>query len=103
MVTAVAAPVRHELWELDSKGVGTLRPHPGQAHAWFSTKRWIIMLAGTQGGKTSFGPHWLNREIKTKGPGDYLAATATFPLLENKIILELQKTFVCAPFNSYLP
>ena len=60
------------------------------------------MLAGTQGGKTSFGPHWLNREIKTKGPGDYLAVTATFPLLENKMLPELKKAFGCAPGNTYL-
>jgi len=43
------------------------------------------MLAGTQGGKTCFGPDWLYREIQNKGEGDYLIATATFPLLRLKL------------------
>lgn len=28
--------------------------HPGQARAWRSDARFVFMLAGTQGGKTSF-------------------------------------------------
>lgn len=51
------------------------------------------MLAGTQGGKTSFGPHWLHREIQMCGPGDYLAVTSTFPLLKLKMLPEFLKLF----------
>lgn len=30
--------------------------HPGQERAWRSTRRFVVVLAGTQGGKTSFFP-----------------------------------------------
>ena len=52
-----------------------------------------MMLAGTQSGKTCFGPHWLHREIREKGPGDYLAVTATFPLLNLKMLPEFLTVF----------
>ena len=51
------------------------------------------MLAGSQGGKTSFGPHWLNREIHEKGGGDYLAATASFDLFKLKMLPETKELF----------
>ena len=38
--------------------------HRGQWEAWDAKERFVAVLAGTQGGKTSFGPHWLYREIK---------------------------------------
>jgi hypothetical protein len=68
--------------------------HPGQTQTWESTARFPVMLSGSQGGKTSFGPHWLKREIEICGPGDYLAVTASFPLLKNKMILEFLRVFV---------
>lgn len=67
--------------------------HLGQWRAWNSEKRFIAVLAGTQGGKTSFGPHWLYREIQRRGPGDYLVATPTFPLLELKALPEFKRLF----------
>ncbi len=51
------------------------------------------MLAGSQGGKTSFGPLWLWREIQQRGPGDYLAVTATFPLMKLKMLPEFRRLF----------
>ena len=51
------------------------------------------MLAGTQSGKTSMAPIWLNREIVRKGPGDYLAVTATYPLLKLKLLPEFVRFF----------
>lgn len=56
--------------------------HSGQQRAWNSKARFVVMLAGTQGGKTSFGPHWLYREIQRCGAGDYMVVTPTFPLLD---------------------
>ncbi len=67
--------------------------HAGQAEAWRSDKRFVVVLAGTQGGKTSWAPHWLHREIKLRGPGDYLVATPTFPLLELKALPEFRRLF----------
>ncbi len=52
-----------------------------------------MVVCGTQWGKTVFGPHWLEREIRLKGPGDYLAITATFPLLRLKMLKEFLELF----------
>ncbi len=67
--------------------------HPGQTRTWDSLARFPFMLSGSQGGKTSFGPHWLKREIDRCGPGDYLAVTATYPLLNLKMLPEFLKVF----------
>lgn len=73
------------LWQQNGSTLD-IYPHPGQWKAWQSERRFTWMLAGTQGGKTSFLPLWLWREIQTCGPGDYLAVTATFPLLQLKLL-----------------
>ena len=67
--------------------------HKGQWAAWESFARFILVLAGTQSGKTSFGPHWLYREIQMCGPGDYMAVTPTYPLLEMKALPEFRRVF----------
>lgn len=43
---------------IDPEGQRGLRLnlHPGQVRAWRSTRRFVIVLAGTQSGKTSFFP-----------------------------------------------
>lgn len=88
-MSATIAPMR-EVTE-----AGTLRWnfHAGQLQAWDATQRFILVLAGTQSGKTSFAPPWLLREIQGKGPGDYLVATPTFPLLELKALPEFKWLF----------
>ncbi len=65
-------------------GVLKLHFHAGQWRAWESERRFILVLAGTQGGKSTFGPPWLWREIGLRGPGDYLAVAPTYPLLAKK-------------------
>jgi hypothetical protein len=63
--------------------------------------RWVAMLAGTQGGKTSLGPHWLYREIygceeegfEGIGAGDYLAITAVYDLFKLRMLPALQRVF----------
>lgn len=67
--------------------------HPGQSRTWKSERRIIAMLAGSQGGKTVFGPHWMHREIQRCGEGDYLVGTATFPLLNLKLLPEYRLVF----------
>jgi len=56
--------------------------HAGQLAAINSTKRIVLILAGTRGGKTSFGPAWLVREMVRKGPGDYLVAAPTYKIID---------------------
>lgn len=67
--------------------------HAGQQLAWDSERRFIVVLAGTQGGKTSFGPLWLWREIQRCGPGDYMVVGPTLRLLERKSIPEFRNLF----------
>lgn len=76
-------------------GDGTLQYHfhPGQIEAWNAAQRFVVVLSGTQGGKTTFGPPWLHREIQTRGPGDYLVVTPTFALLDKKALPEFRKLF----------
>ena len=67
--------------------------HRGQAQAFACLRRFILVLAGTQGGKTSFGPLWLYTEIRKRGQGDYLVVAPTFPLLSLKLLPEFLKLF----------
>src|ERR1051326_3594047 len=69
------------------------RFHPGQARAWRSKKRIVLVLAGSQGGKTAWGPHWLHREIMTRGPGDYLVVSPSFQLMLKKMLPEFMPLF----------
>lgn len=88
-------------FERDKKGrpirVKKLHFHSGQWKAWKSQSRFVFMLAGTQGGKTSFGPWWLHKQImETRSPGgdnDYIAATANYSLYEKKMLPEMLKVF----------
>jgi len=85
--------VPSDLVEVAPGGKLRLHFHAGQWQAWQSRRRFVCVLAGTQGGKTSFGPHWLYREIQWRGPGDYMVVTPTFPLLEMKALPTLRRLF----------
>lgn len=76
-----------------SKDKGVLPLHYGQTKAWDSTRRFVFVIAGTQGGKTSFGPWWLAREIEQNGEGDYLAVSANYDLFKLKMLPEMKLTF----------
>lgn len=71
--------------------------HPGQLRAWKSGKRFVFVFAGTQSGKTSFGPLWLWHEIrrtqKPEGGNDYLAVTNSYDMFQLKMLPELRKLF----------
>jgi hypothetical protein len=74
-------------------GKATLNLHEGQERAWDSEYRFNFVIAGTQSGKTVFGPWWLYREIERCGAGDYLAVTATYDLFKLKMLPELKQVF----------
>ncbi len=82
-----------ELWRLDDTGSLSLDFHQGQAQAWRSRARFTFVLAGTQGGKTSFGPWWLWREIMNTGGGDHLAVSSSYDLFSLKMLPVMQETF----------
>jgi len=83
---------RTALYSINGKSL-RLHLHSGQASAWRSDKRFIFVLAGTQGGKTSFGPWFLWREIQRWGGGDYLAVTASFDLFKMRMLPEIREVF----------
>jgi len=80
------------LWTIDD-GKARLSFHQGQARAWRSERRFVFVIAGSQGGKTSFGPWWLYREVQEHGPGDYLAVTASYDLFKLKMLPEMRTVF----------
>lgn len=70
-----------------------LNQHAGQQRAWRSTRRFTFVIAGTQSGKTSWGPWWLRDRIAKFGDGDYLAVTATYDLFKLKMLPEMLRVF----------
>lgn len=71
-----------------------LNLHNGQTRAYESKARYPVIIAGTQSGKTSFGPWWLWKEIENCGVGDYLTVTTTFDLFKLKMKPELDRVFL---------
>lgn len=80
------------LWRVEDEQL-KLSFHTGQARAWRSNRRFTFLLAGTQGGKTSFLPWWLKREIDKCGSGDYIAATSSYDLFKLKFLPEMRTVF----------
>lgn len=70
-----------------------LNLHSGQQKAWKSQARFVFMLAGTQGGKTSFAPWWQWREIERWNGGDHIAATASYDLFKLKFLPEIRNVY----------
>src|SRR5688572_16771752 len=81
-----------DLYRLD-EGKLRIELHPGQTRAWDSRRRFVFIIAGTQSGKTSFAPAWLDREITRAGRGDYLAVTANYDLFKLKFYPEMSHYF----------
>lgn len=86
-----------ELWTVEDDGRLRLHLHPGQSRAWASQSRFTFVLAGTQSGKTSFGPWWLWREVQRWGErdregraGDFLTVSGSFDLFKLKLLPELR-------------
>jgi len=66
------------------------RPHAGQFAAWNATQRVVALIAGTGGGKTSFGAAWMLREAVERVPGgEFIALAPTYPMLNRVIIPRL--------------
>jgi hypothetical protein len=81
------------LFDFYDDGHLDLNFHEGQQRIWNSEARFILGLAGSQGGKTSFAPWWLYREILKRGSGDYLAVTTSFDQYRLKMLPEMRRVF----------
>lgn len=84
---------------ISHEGLITINPHEGQIRVLQSIARFIMNLAGSQGGKTCLGPVWLHREVQQKGGGDYLATTSTYDMFKLKMLPELLSEFVEGSIN----
>jgi hypothetical protein len=73
---------------VDKDGVIRFNWHFGQRIVWESEKRFVIALCGRQVGKTVIGPPWMMREMKRRGPGEYLVVGPHAKLLERKVVRE---------------
>lgn len=92
-IKAKSVPIYY--WEKSGNDqVLKFRFHKYQKQAMRAVERFILLLGGTQSGKTSFGPIWLHREIKLRGAGDYLAVATTYPLMKKKMLPEFLRYFV---------
>jgi len=68
--------------------------HQAQNILWDADRRSVVMSAGSQSGKTSWGPWWILREVYEKrGPGDYIAVTASFDLFKLKMLPSMLAVF----------
>lgn len=92
-LSPMTKPPGSELYEVTDDRRVILNFHEGQQQAWDATERFVAVFAGSQGGKTSFGPWWMAREIATRGSGDYLAVTSTYDLFSHKMLPTLQEVF----------
>ncbi|MEM7284205.1 MAG: terminase [Pseudomonadota bacterium] len=90
-VDVKAKPV--SIYEVLEDGRLGYRFHKYQKQAMAALERFILLLAGTQSGKTSFGPIWLFREVQLRGCGDYLAVAPTYPLMKKKMLPEFLRYF----------
>lgn len=91
-LTDVDWPDRHILSE-NGKPVPF---HMAQEIAYDSPRRTVALIAGTQSGKTVFGPQWLKREIERGGRGDYIAVTSSYDLFKLRMMPAIQEFFVTA-------
>ncbi len=82
-----------EMTERNGKPAVKHNLHPGQKKAHASQKQIIAIIAGVRSGKTSYGPIWLYREMRRRGPGDYLVAAPSWPLLDKGAIPEVNAYF----------
>lgn len=88
----IPLPTKPCLYEMVG-GKVRLHLHPGQERAWDSEKRIVAIISGGRAGKTSFGSWWLHREMRLKGPGDYLMAAPDFPLIDKAAGPEIEHVF----------
>lgn len=72
-------------------------PHPFQQRALDSKARFILCIAGVQGGKTTGGAAWLLREIYNAylagTPGDWLIAAPTVNILRQSTLPKFKQFF----------
>lgn len=70
-----------------------ITPHDGQVTVLTTPKRFILALAGIQGGKTFIGCVWLQLEIQKKPKGTHLVCALSKEQLDNVVIKKFLDLF----------
>ena len=91
-MTATATSTNSHIWKIIN-GSLLFFLHPGQIRALESVAQVVAIIAGTQSGKTVFGPVWLLHEMMKRGPGEYGVVSPTFKLMKLKALKEFLKLF----------
>ena len=92
-MTTTTVPTFRPYRELLPNGEMRHNMHYGQIAVMMSKAREILALSGVQSGKTSVGVDWMDREITERGEGDYLMVSATYPLMQLKLLPEFLDVF----------
>jgi len=94
---ATATKTKIDLIKFDADGTLHLNLNEAQQLVDRSVKRFVCLFCGTQGGKTSYAPWWLFDRIKESARpdeiNDYLVVTATYPLMNLKLLPEFVKVY----------
>lgn len=76
--------------------------HEGQASAWtLDHYRTLAVIAGKQGGKSTFGLPWFFREIQLRGPGHYFVGGPSYVVLNKKALPDLVYHLETSGFAKY--
>jgi hypothetical protein len=84
---------KHNLWELKD-GQIHLYPHGYQRAVFESTKRYLGMVAGSGGGKTSAGVLWALMEMQKHDEGDFLWVEPNYKMLSRIALPMLTDLFI---------
>ncbi len=71
-----------------------IHPHLQQREVRAALERFILVLAGTRGGKTALGPWWMLDEMEERGPGEYLVCAPSYPLFKKGAYKAIRRVFV---------
>lgn len=80
------------MWRSESGGL-KISLHPGQSDIWDCERRFLAMIAGTGGGKTSFGPLWMLREVEKHPEAEFLVIAPTYKMLQRASLPKFLELF----------
>jgi hypothetical protein len=78
--------------------------HPGQACGWNIDRdsyRVLAIIAGKQGGKSTFGLPWFFREIQLCGPGHYCLTGPSYVVLNKRMIPDIKQELCDRGYATY--
>lgn len=78
-------------WWITRDGTFRHRWHEWQMKVWRSPRRFLAMIAGSGGGKTSYGAPWLVRECWRHPGEDFIACEPTWAMVERVMVPVLRK------------